>query len=50
MATNVTEKSTNAFNLIKNKNSNTNKMLINTFSNLRCIMVRIVLCKNALFT
>ena len=48
MATNVTEN--HPLNLIKNKTSNTNKMLINTYSNLRYIMVLLVLCKDALFT
>ena len=47
MATNVTEK-INRF--LKNKTSNTNKMWFTTFSNMRCIMVLLVLCKEALFT
>ena len=46
MATNKTENQPIFF---KNKTSNT-KMLFNTFSNLRCIMVLLVLCKVALFT
>ena len=50
MATNVTENQPIVFNLIKSKTSNTNKMLFNTFSNLRCIMVLLVLYKDALFT
>ena len=47
MVTNVTESQR-----LKNnkKTSNTNEMLFNTFSNLRCIMVQLVLCKDALFT
>ena len=47
MATKVTENQTDFF---LNKTSNTNKMLFNTFSNLRCIMVLLVLCKDVLFT
>ena len=48
MATNVTENQ--PIFLKKNKTSNTNKMLFTTFSNMRSIMVLLVLCKEALFT
>ena len=48
MVTNVTENQPIFFNLIKNKTSNTNKMLFNTFSNLKCVMVLLVLCKDAI--
>ena len=46
MATNVTENQP----ILKNKTSNTNKMLFTTFSNMRTITVLLVPCKEALFT
>ena len=47
MGINVTENQPIFLYLIKNKTSNTDKMLFNI---LRCIMVLQVLCKDALFT
>ena len=46
MATNVT--AINLFKKNKNRRSNTNKMLFMTFSNMRSIMVLLVLCKEDL--
>ena len=46
VATNVTENQP----IIQNKTSNTNKMLFTMCSNMRSIMVLLVLCKVALFT
>ena len=46
MATNMTENQ----RLLKNKTSNTNKMLFTTFPNMRSIMVLLLLCKEVLIT
>ena len=46
MATKITENKT----FKEQRNYNTNKKLFTTFSNMRSIMVLLVLCKEALFT